>query len=457
VSTLAPRTRLTAVAVGTGLVAALSGAVAQTLRPLGSDDARAAALLLTDGAGNLRIKCLHGRGDRAVSGGSRVVIESVLDAIWLADGLHVAANVSGRDGAPSALALLGPDGVWKQLDPGVKVARFSREANALVFEVVSRRHVGGGIVAGVSTTKLVDLSNGAVKTVGELADPRWEADGKSILATRLDRKVDERARRLHVRWQVSRVRWLRSSQSISVLGQGDAQIPSPRNDAIAWRDATERPALPNYPSGDRCALTVGAAGVTRVFPVEGRLCLGSADDRAVRFSPDGKWLAFASFEGPVPATEAVPVGDGKSDPPMFLRLVSPDGRAHPAAQSVRAHELEARRSEKGLDPASMRGGYRWLDWSPASTAIVAEGPEGALSLFDLTTGVRSTAGVGRAPTFDPRGDHVLVLGTTGSGEEALVIHREKGDQRETLGRVRDARWLATSACEARGEGNGSGR
>jgi hypothetical protein len=185
--------------------------------------------------------------------------------------------------------------------------------------------------------------------------------------------------------------------------------------------------------------------------------LGFADDRAIRFSPDGRWLAFASFDGPVPASGVVPVGDGKSDPPMFLRLVSPSGAAHPAAQSVRARDIEARQSEKKVGPASMRGGYRSLYWSPTSTAIVAEGPDGALSIFELTKGTRSAAGVGRAPTFDPRGEHVLVIGMTGSGEEALVIHREVGDKRETLGRVRDARWLATSACEGKSGGNGNGR
>ena len=52
---------------------------------------------------------------------------------------------------------------------------------------------------------------------------------------------------------------------------------------------------------------MGAAGGTHTFPVEGPLCLGSADDRSVRFSSDGKWIAFASFDGPVPAG-TVPVG-----------------------------------------------------------------------------------------------------------------------------------------------------
>jgi hypothetical protein len=202
---------------------------------------------------------------------------------------------------------------------------------------------------------------------------------------------------------------------------------------------------------------VSAAGATHVFPVEARLCLGFADDRAVRFSPDGKWLAFASFDGRIPTTGAVPVGDGRSDPPMFLRLVSPSGGAHPGAQSVRARDLEARQSDKKVDPAAMRGGYRWLDWSPANTAIVAEGPDGELAIFDLTSGTRRSAGPGRAPTFDPGGDHVLVMSPIASGEGALVIHREAGDQRESFGRVRDARWLATGACEASDGGDGNGR
>jgi hypothetical protein len=378
---------------------------------------------------------------------TKVSIESLFDAVWLADGLHVAANVAGRAGVPGTLALLGPDGAWQRLDSGVRWARFSAEGNATLFEVVARRYVGGGIVVAGSTTKVVDLSSGAVTKAGELMDPRWEADGKAVLATRLDPKLDDAPRSVNLRLRVWRVRWNRRSRTASTLGQGDAQIPSPLSDAIAWRDATDRPSLPASPAGDRCALTVGAAGATHTFSVEGRLCLGSADDRSVRFSPDGQWLAFASFDGPVP-TGAVPVGDGKSDPPMFLRIVSPSGGAHPAAERVRARDLEARQLAERVDPASMRGGYRWLDWSPASTAIVAEGPGGALSIFDLTAGTRIQAGVGRAPTFDERGEHVLAMSPAGSGEEAFVIHREAGDRRESLGRVRDARWLSASACEA---------
>jgi hypothetical protein len=405
----------------------------------------------------MRIGCLHGRGEREVPTRTKASIESLFDAVWLADGLHVAANVAGRAGVPGTLALLGPDGAWRRLDSGVRWARFSAEANAVLFEVVAPRYVGGGIAAPGSTTKVVDLSSGAVTTVGELVDPRWEGDGKAVLATRLDPKLKDALHSVRLRWGVSRVRWDRLSRIASILGQGDAQIPSPRADAIAWRDAAERPAMPAYSAGDRCALTVGAGAATHTFPVEGRLCLGSADDRSVRFSPNGQWLAFGSFDGPVPASGAVPVGDGKSDPPMFLRLVSPSGGAHPAAASVRARDLEARQSAKKLDVESMRGGYRWLDWSPAGTAIVAEGPDGAVSIFDLTTGTRSAAGAGRAPTFDGRGEHVLILTATGAGEEAVIIHREAGDKRETLGRVRDARWLATGACEQEGGGSGNGR
>jgi hypothetical protein len=414
------------------------------------------ALLLTDVEGRMRIRCLHRRREREVPTSTKASIESLLDAVWLADGLHVAAAVAGRAGVSGTLALLGPDGAWRRLESGVRWARFSAEANAMLFEVVAPRYVGGGIAVAGSTTKVVDLSSGGVTKVGELVEPRWEAEGKSVLATRLDPKLEDAPRSVNLRWGVSRVRWDRRSQTASILGQGDAQIPSPVSDAIAWRDAAERPPMPGSPAGDRCALTVGAAGKTHAFPVEGRLCLGSADDRSVRFSPDGKWLAFASFDGPVP-TGAVPVGDGKSDRPMFLRIVSPAGGAHPAGANVRARDLEARRSAKKLDASSMRGGYRWLDWSPASTAIVAEDLDGAVSIFELTTGTRIAVGAGRAPTFDERGEHVLVMSPTGSGGEALVIHREAGDKRESLGRVRDARWLSTSACEAASGSTRDGR
>ena len=204
----------------------------------------------------------------------------------------------------------------------------------MLFEVVAPRYVGGGIAVAGSTTKLVDLRSGAVTTAGELVDPRWEAGGKSVLATRLDPKLEDAPRSVNLRWGVSRIRWDRRSRTASILGQGDAQIPAPVSDAIAWRDAAERPPLPGSPTGDRCALTVGGAGGTHAFPVEGRLCLGSADDRSVRFSPDGQWLAFASFDGLVPASGVVPVGDWKSDPPMFLRIVSPLGIAHPLLRPV---------------------------------------------------------------------------------------------------------------------------
>jgi hypothetical protein len=418
-----------------------------------SGDVQSAALLLTDVEGRMRIRCLHGPGEREVPTRTKASIEGLLDAVWLADGLHVAANVAGRAGVSGPLAVLGPNGAWRRLDSGVRFARFSAEASAMLFEVVAPRYVGGGIAVAGSTTKVVDLRGGAVTMVGELVDPRWEVEGKSVLATRLDPKLEDAPPSVNLRWGVSRVRWDRRSRTASILGQGDAQIPSPLSDAIAWRDAAERSPLPGSPAGDRCALTVGGAGGTHAFAVEGRLCLGYADDRSVRFSPDGRWLAFASFDGPAP-TGAVPAGDGKSDPPMFLRIVSPSGDAHPAAANVRARDIEVRGSAKNLDPASMRGGYRWLDWSPGSTAIVAEGPDGAIAIFDLTAGTRTPEGTGRTPTFDGRGEHLLVMTPTGAGEEALIIHREAADKRESLGRVRDARWLSTSACEV---ANGSAR
>lgn len=394
----------------------------------------------------MRIACLHGRGEHKVSTRSKGSVESVLDAVWLTNGLHVAATLAGRTDTPGTLALLGPDGAWRRLDPGIRGARFSVEANALLFEATAPKHIGGGLAVSASTVKVVDLSTGAVTTIGGLADPRWEAEGKAVLATKLDRQLEETPRAPRVHSRVSRVRWERRSGSTSVLGQGDAQIPSPRSDAIAWRDAAERPEMPAYPAGDRCALKVGTASAAHEFSVEGPLCLGSADDRSIRFSPDGKWLAFSSFDGPVPRG-TVPVGDGRSDPPMFLRIVSPAGGVHPAAERVRVLDIEARQVAKKVDPASMRRGYRWLDWSPASTAIAAEDSDGAILIFDLAAGTRTLAGKGRAPTYDEQGEHVLVIMPTGTGEEAVVIHREAGDKRESLGRVRDARWLARSACD----------
>lgn len=427
-----------------------------TAGPIQGKDARSAALLVTGGDGRMRIQCLHGGGTRGLSTDATASVEDLFDAAWVREGLYVAANVAGRAGAPSRLAVLTPD-TWRLLDSGVKGARLSLEAGALLFEVVIPTHVAGGTVALGSTTKMMDLHNGAVTTIGRLSDPRWEAGGKSVLATRVDRQLEERKNALRVRWRVSRVRWDRRSGITTALGQGDAQIPSPRADAIAWRDAAERPTMPSYPAGDRCAVTLGAAGGTHTFAVEGRICLGSADDRSIRFSPDGKWLAFSSFDGPVP-DGPVPVNDGKSDPPMFLRIVSASGVEHPAAERVRVNDIQARSRTKNVDPASMRAGYRWLDWSPTSTALVAEDADGTIAIFDLTAGTRTAAGPGRAPTFDESGEHVLGMGRSESGEvTAFVIHREARDVRDGLGHVRDAQWLGPSACEAEWGGKHNGQ
>jgi len=424
--------------------------------PSGVRDVRTTALLLTDSKGGMRIQCLHGGARRPISTPAKALVESIFDASRLKDGLYIAANVERRAGAPGTLALLGPTGGWRRLDSGVRWAQFSADANSLAFEATALKHVGGGVMALESATKLIDLSSGALTTIGELSDPRWTVDGETILATRLDRQVDEAPRGFHVHAKVSRIRWDRRSSRISVLGQGDAQIPSPHPDAVAWRDSAQRLPLPAFPEGDRCALTVGIAGAAHAFPVEGPLCLGSADDRSVRFSPDGKWLAFSSFDGPAP-TGNVPAGDGKSDPPMFLRIVSPSGGSHPAAEGLRERELEARSMAKRIDPVSMRRGYRWLDWSPSNTTIVAEGPDGSLSVFDLTQGTRTPAGKGRSPTFDERGEHILVLSPSGAKEEAFVIHREANDKRETLGHLRDARWVPAIACGQESESTQNGR
>jgi dipeptidyl aminopeptidase/acylaminoacyl peptidase len=190
------------------------------------------------------------------------------------------------------------------------------------------------------------------------------------------------------------------------------------------------------------------------------VCLGVADDHAVRFSPDGRWLAFASFDGEVPADGTLLVGSGQNDPPMFLRIVGPSGQTHPAAEDLRRGDIEGLGARVAA-PALQRAGFRWLDWASTKAAIAAQRADGSLWIYDLNTGKRRALGSGRSPTFDPGGDHLLVMSAESdkadAAGEASVIHLESAGDRENLGLVRDARWLPPNACGSRSEGNYRGR
>jgi len=175
----------------------------------------------------------------------------------------------------------------------VRAARFSPDAAALAYEVAPSRNGGEGVVS--LTSHVLDLATGNITEIGAFADPLWEADGKHLRATRL-RTASEERRATPGQWASLRVRWDRESGMVTTDGPGTAQIPAPVGESVAWSAEQRSTVAPK-----QCFVLLRRQGGVR-HSIVGRFCAGSADDRGVRWSPDGKWLAFP-HPGPVPGQQ----------------------------------------------------------------------------------------------------------------------------------------------------------
>jgi len=402
-----------------------------------------AALLLVDKDGGAKILCLPDRDQpRALWPGAKLL--QVMDAI-AKDGSATVAALTGPPGGTiespgGELVLFAPGASPRKLAKGTRLARFSPGGDALLFQSTTRERVSGGAVVEDDKSYVLDLTSGAIDDLGEAVDALWEADGKHVRATRLTKNLDEHGTTTGSRRTSIRIRWDRESKTAAGVGPGSAQIPAPHGAAVAW-SADQRNSLP--PS--HCAVQLGPGGWHQ-HPIVGPFCMGIADDRGVRWSPDGQWLAFAR---PGPKR-----GEGKPES-FFVDVVGILGGRHPAMSALL----------KQVDPDEVAiaagPGTPWMDWSPSQRFLALQDGAGDLRIYDLENRRISFLGKGERPTWSPGGGYLLVLSfvqspaasgasarnrTDGSAAEAFVLPGGSRAASLALGQVRDICWLPAAAC-----------
>jgi hypothetical protein len=399
-----------------------------------------AALLLVDEEGAAKILCLPERGPpRDLFAGVR--LRQLLDVAGGSGGPRVAALLPGRTAKEpwGPLVLLTADAAPRTMAVDARTARFSPGGDALAFQSSKREVAGGGALVEVSRLRVLDLASGEVVDLGEAVDPLWEADGKHLRATGLVRTIEDRRTRVAVRWRSLRLRWDRESMVATAVGRGSAQLPAPSGAALAWSDDERTALLPSY-----CAVRAGRGGYQHA--IVGPFCMGIADDRGVRWSPDGRWLAFPQPESARREGGAVT---------CHLDVVSVEGGRDPALTAL----------YKRIDPAQQRlataPGSVWIDWSPVRRSLVVQDGAGDLRRFDLEDNSVSQLGKGEKPMWSPGGGYLLALavgqGTADgrapsprrTGElpvSAFLLSGSSASARIELGPVRDARWLPATAC-----------
>ena len=398
-----------------------------------------AALLLLDKDGLAKVVCLPGRTrERQLLPG--VVLGKILDVGWK-QGPMVAGLAAASDDADQSsgdqLVLLVPHSGPRRLAKGVRVARFSPDAAALAYEVAPSRNGDAGVVPLAS--HVLDLASGKITELGAFADPLWEADGKHLRATRL-RTASEEQRATPGQWTSLRVRWERASGLVTIDGPGSAQIPAPVGESVAWSAEQQSTVAPR-----QCFVLLRPQGGGR-HSIVGRFCAGSADDRGVRWSPDGKWLAFP-HPGPVP---------GQQKPgEFFVDVVGVGGGRYPALSDL---QTRARPEQLAI---AVGPGAVWFDWSPSGRFLALHDGRSDLHVYDFEAHGTVFLGKGQRPLWSPGGAYLLILAAApagisrsqesqnadGSGVDSFVLSGVEPAARIELGLVRDARWLPAQACE----------
>jgi hypothetical protein len=402
--------------------------------------------VLVAGDGQAKQLCLPERGNpRDLYPGAKLL--GILDATWK-DGNPTLAALIVPPGAPRAavdgdLVLLAPGVPPRRLAKGVRTARFSPGGDALLFQTAKRQHVGGGAVVAVGSSHLLELASGEIVDLGETVDALWEADGQHVRATRMTSAIEDRRSHTSVRWTSMRIRWDRESRTATTLGRGSAQIPAPRGAAVAWSEDEATALAPSH-----CAVRLGMGGGPQ-HPIAGPFCMGIADDRGVRWSPDGLWLAFPR-PGPLPG----------EDPPgsFFIDVVGIWGGRHPAWSALLA---EADRKQAAI---ADQPGTASMDWSPSQRFLALQDAAGDLRVYDLESHAISWLGKGESPRWSPGGGYLLIsqptraptspAGAAAQGHptnvpvHAVVLPGGTRAASIDLGPVRDSRWLPAAACGA---------
>jgi hypothetical protein len=405
--------------------------------------AETAALLVLDKDGMAKVVCLPGRKQvRQLFPG--VALGGILDVSWKAGPVVAGWTAASADADRSSgdeFVLLAPHGGPRRLAKGVRTARFSPDAAALAYEVVQPRNTGVGVAP--ATSYVLELATGKVTELGALADPLWEADGKHLRATRLRTSSDDRGAPA-VHWTSLRARWDRESGTTTMDGPGSAQIPAPVGRAVAWSEDQRSTVAPS-----QCVVLLNRlGGVTH--SIVGRFCMGIADDRGVRWSPDGRWLAFP-HPGPVPG-QRKPGG-------FFVDVVGIEGGRYPALSALHAR---ARPEQLAIVTAP---GAVWFDWSPSGRFLALSDGASDLRVYDFEAYGMAFLGKGQRPMWSPGGAYLLILAagqaaamngipasqrsqdSEGAALEAFVLSGVAPAARIDLGLVRDVRWLPAQACE----------
>jgi hypothetical protein len=388
----------------------------------GTSSAETAALLLLDETGAPKVVCLPGR-TAAREALPKLALRRILDVGWR-EGPVIAATAAAA-GRPEELVLLAPRQEPRPLAEGVQTAQFSADSSALAYGVGQVSDSEAGLA--VLRSYVLELGSGKVVELDGLADPRWEPDGKHLRATAAH---GEPGRLAPGRSRWLRARWDRGSGITTFEGPGAAQIPAPAGTAVAWGEGQRSMIDPN-----QCAVLLSRKGGVR-HAIIGRFCRGVSDDRAVRWSPDGRWLAF-----PHPPAVAIP-GSARGS---YVDVVSIEGGRHPALTALAAN-AGAEQLALAVTPRSP-----WFDWSPAGRFLALQDGAGEVRVYDLATPGIAYAGTGQKPMWSPGGGYLLVLAAghdaDASAVAAFLLRGAGPGARIDLGRVRDARWLPVQACE----------
>lgn len=372
-----------------------------------------AALLLQDGQGAVWQVCLPGSpSPRPLPAGTPV--RRIMDVAWK-DGLRMAASAPDAD----ETFLLAPPAEPRRLGQDVRDARFSPNGDALAYQVQE-----AGATFARPTSFVLDLVSGRLTELAGLADPRWEADSEHLRATLLREDAQDGPMRS------LRARWDRQSESTALLGPGSAQIPAPTGEAVAWSPDQRGP---NTRSA--CVVRLGQPGGVQVpHNVQGEFCLGLADDRGVRWSDDGQWLAFP-HPGPVP---------GGHDPSKsFLDVVTLAGGRTRELMTLH-NQVGPAASELAVAPASV-----WFDWSPQHRFLAVQDGVGDLRVYDFQAHGIAALGKGDRPRWSPGGAYLLISASSAEGAEPhiFVLSGAAPSARMDLGPATDARWLPVAACD----------
>jgi hypothetical protein len=401
----------------------------------------AAALLLLGTDGVARVGCVPGPG-RARQRLPSLPLQRILDVggyggVTIA--AHAASTTDAGVSAEDVMVLLSPGAAPRRLAAGVRGARFSPDGAAIAYEVVARRADGSGTAP--ATSYVYDLSTGRTTELGSVVDPLWEADGQHLRATRLLPGTSDHGTS-YAHATSLRVRWDRTSGGVSVEGRGSAQIPAPLGEAVAWSAAQRGDRAP-----DQCSVFLRPQGGVRHSTV-GAFCVGIADERGVRWSPDGRWLAFLhpGLPGHLPRERGQ----------FFLDIVGVEGGRSPALSALYAKTADERAT-------SVAGGSLWIDWSPSGRLLAMSDGADDVRVYDFETPGMILWGKGQRPMWSPGGAYLLLmLQPDLAGEKhvatqshrlgesptqsAFVLHGPAPTERMDLGVVREARWLPVAMC-----------